>query len=129
MNALPYVAGQTGAVDLMQQTSVITAINGNIETNNVTGLDANGWPETFDSANVSQVTLRIGALGSTPASGIAWTAANTQIAHNLGRIPTGWRTVYQSAATTITAGTTAPTTQYIYLTSSNTAADTTLEIF
>ena len=121
-----FIPGQIGIADTQQKTLVPNVINGGLEHNSPQSLDNNGWPNTFQRANINQATIRVNASGG---NAPAWTAANTEIAHNLGKIPTGWRIVYQDKVVTLIAGTTAPTTQYIYLTISDPTANVTLEIF
>jgi hypothetical protein len=129
LNIIPYVAAQSKLQDNQTQQSMTRAINGGLSVASVNSLDTNGWPDTFGQGNTNQTLVRIGAFGTTPASQITWTAANTKIPHNLGFIPTGWRIVYQDKAVSIIAGTPQPDKQFIYLTVSDDTANTTLEIF
>jgi hypothetical protein len=129
MLVTPYVQGQSGLVHSQQQQTVSNVINGGIETSQTTGVDTNGWPNDFEKSNTNQVTIRIGAKGSTPPSGQVWTASNTKISHGLGKTPTGWHIVWQDKVVTIIAGSSKPTDQFIYLTISDDTANTTLIIF
>ena len=116
MRTIPPVVGATGAVDLQQKNSVQQAVDNNIEFSYPQSLDTNGWPDTFVSANISCTAIRVGALGTTPASQIAWTGADTKIPHNLGRQPIGWIVVYKDKTCDVFASSTTKNDgQFIYL--------------
>jgi hypothetical protein len=122
----PPIIGQKGQPAFQQQQSIATAINGGIEFNSPTSVDTNGWANTFEQANTNSATIRINPTGG---SAPAWTAANTKIAHNLGKVPTGWHVIYMDKVVTVIAGTSKPDVQFIYLTISDDTATTTLMIF
>jgi len=130
MRTIPPVVGATGAVLEQQRNSVQQVVDSNIEFSYPASLDINGWPDSFVRGNISCTAIRVGALGTTPVSQIAWTGPDTQIPHNLGRQPTGWIVVYKDKTCDIFASSTIKNDgQFIYLTCTDTTANVTLVIF
>ena len=130
MQTTPPVVGQSGLVQQQQQLSVSQAVNNNLDFSYPQTVDTHAWPDTFIPANLKCTLVRVGANGTTPASGYSWTAANTKIAHNLGRLPVGWIIVYKDKVCDVFApNATKNDGQFIYLTISDDTANTTLLIF
>lgn len=130
MRIIPPVIGASGLIDNQQKNSVQQSIDTNVEVSYPASLDTNAWPDTFLPANLSCTAIRVGSLGSTPASQTVWTAADTQISHNLGKQPIGWIVVYKDKTCDVFASSTIKNDgQFIYLTCTDTSANVTLVIF
>jgi len=130
MRVIPPVVGATGAIDHQQKNSVQQTLDSNVEFSYPQSLDVNAWPNTFVPANIRCTAIRVGALGTTPPSQIAWTGPNTKISHNLGTQPIGWIVVYKDKTCDVFASSVIKNDgQFIYLTCTDTTANVTLLIF
>ena len=126
MRPIPFVVGQSGAAHAQQQQSMVDTLSNGVDFAYQTHVDALGWVDDFSAANTKSTMIRVGATGTTPPSQTTWTAANTQISHNLGRQPIGWVVVFKDKVCDIIVGTTPADTQFAYLTINDDTANVTL---
>lgn len=131
MRAIPIVAGQASVSEVQQKTSVVQALNGNVEVATAIGVDSNNWANNFAPANMTGVSIRIGATGNLSPAGYQWAAssADLQISHGLGRVPIGFLVIYKNKTCDVWAGTTKPDNQFLTLQTSDASAETTIWIF
>lgn len=123
----PMVPAATTGQDILN-TSVHKVLAGNVSPGNGLTFDANGQPLTYNSDNMTGGIIRIGSQANPHGLANSWTGSNvdTDIRHNLNKVPFGYVVVAKSKVCDVYWGSVAATKTDITLRITDSTVDTTI---